>query len=103
MDYTIILFILIIVVLITSFVFFIYRLINKLDKYENIIIEQDQILTGLREAVRYSSEKLKEHDTRGHYSSDDDLGNYFRTLLEVDKVITEYIGLISNEETESRE
>jgi len=103
MDYTIILFILIIVVLITSFGFFIYRLINKLDKYENIIIEQDQILTGLREAVRYSSEKLKEHDTRGHYSSDDDLGNYFRTLLEVDKVITEYIGLISNEETESRE
>ena len=103
MDYTIILFILILVVLITSFVFFIYRLINKLDKYENIIIEQDQILTGLREAVRYSSEKLKEHDTRGHYSSDDDLGNYFRTLLEVDKVITEYIGLISNEETESRE
>lgn len=103
MDYTIILFILIIVVLITSFGFFIYRLINKLDKYENIIMEQDQILTGLREAVRYSSEKLKEHDTRGHYSSDDDLGNYFRTLLEVDKVITEYIGLISNEETESRE
>lgn len=102
MDYTIILFILIIVVLIASFGFFIYRLINKLDKYENIIIEQDQILTGLREAVRYSSEKLKEHDTRGHYSSDDDLGNYFRTLLEVDKVITEYIGLISNEETESR-
>ena len=103
MDYTIILFILIIVVLITSFGFFIYRLINKLDKYENIIMEQDQILTGLREAVRYSSEKLKEHDTKGHYSSDDDLGNYFRTLLEVDKVITEYIGLISNEETESRE
>lgn len=102
MDSTIILFILIIVVLIASFGFFIYRLINKLDKYENIIIEQDQILTGLREAVRYSSEKLKEHDTRGHYSSDDDLGNYFRTLLEVDKVITEYIGLISNEETESR-
>jgi len=103
MDYTIILFILILVVIIASFVVFIYRLINKLDKYENIIIEQDQILTGLREAVRYSSEKLKEHDTRGHYSSDDDLGNYFRTLLEVDKVITEYIGLISNEETESRE
>ncbi len=103
MDYTIILFILILVVLIASFGVFIYRLINKLDKYENIIIEQDQILTGLREAVRYSSEKLKEHDTRGHYSSDDDLGNYFRTLLEVDKVITEYIGLISNEETESRE
>jgi hypothetical protein len=103
MDYTAILFILILVVLITSFGFFIYRLINKLDKYENIIMEQDQILTGLREAVRYSSEKLKEHDTRGHYSSDDDLGNYFRTLLEVDKVITEYIGLISNEETESRE
>jgi hypothetical protein len=103
MDYTIILFILILLVLITLFGFFIYRLINKLDKYENIIMEQDQILTGLREAVRYSSEKLKEHDTKGHYSSDDDLGNYFRTLLEVDKVITEYIGLISNEETESRE
>lgn len=102
MDSTIILFILIIVVLIASHGFSIYKLINKLDKYENIIIEQDQILTGLREAVRYSSEKLKEHDTRGHYSSDDDLGNYFRTLLEVDKVITEYIGLISNEETESR-
>ena len=95
-------FILIIVVLLVSYGYFIYRLINKLNKYENIIIEQDQILTGLREAVRYSSEKLKEHDTRGHYSSDDDLGNYFRTLLEVDKVITEYIGLISNEETESR-
>lgn len=103
MDYRTILIILIGVVLLGLVVYVIYNLLSRIEKCEDIIEEQDNILTGLREVVRYSSEKLKEHDTRGHYSSDDDLGNYFKTLLEVDKVITEYISLISNEETQRRE
>ena len=103
MDSRTIFIILIGVVLLGLVVYVIYNLLKRIEKCEDIIEEQDNILTGLREVVRYSSEKLKEHDTRGHYSSDDDLGNYFKTLLEVDKVITEYIGLISNEETQRRE
>lgn len=103
MDSKIILLILIGVLLIGVVVYVVYNLLKRVEKCEDIIQEQDNILTGLREVVRYSSERLKEHDSRGHYSSDDDLGTYFKTLLEVDKVITEYIGLISNEETERRE
>ena len=103
MDYKTIFIILIGAGLLFLVVYIIYNLLRRIERCEDIIEEQDNILTGLREAVRYSSERLKEHDSRGHYSSDDDLGNYFKTLLEVDKVITEYISLISNEETERRE
>lgn len=103
MDSKTILLILLGVLLLGVVLYVVYNLLKRVEKCEDIIQEQDNILTGLREVVRYSSDKLKEHDTNGHYSSDDDLGNYFKTLLEVDKVITEYIGLISNEETERRE
>jgi hypothetical protein len=76
-----------------------YRLILRIEVYEDIVSTQDQVLTVLRESVLRASNKLKEHDTRGHYNSDDDLGAYFKTLLEVDRVITEYIQETINEKS----
>lgn len=78
----------------------IYNLIVKIEMYEDIISTQDRVLTVLRESVIKASDKLKQHDTRGHYNSDDDLGSYFKTLLEVDRVITEYIQETLNEKIE---
>lgn len=75
----------------------IYNLLVKIEMYEDIISTQDRVLTVLKESVIKASNKLKEHDTRGHYNSDDDLGSYFKTLLEVDRVITEYIQETLNE------
>lgn len=78
----------------------IYNLIVKIEMYEDIISTQDRVLTVLKESVIKASDKLKQHDTRGHYNSDDDLGSYFKTLLEVDRVITEYIQETLNEKIE---
>jgi hypothetical protein len=69
----------------------IYNLLVKVERYEDIIQTQDTILSTLKEQILKASIKLKEHDTRGHYNSEDDLGTYFKTLLEVDRVLSEYI------------
>jgi hypothetical protein len=82
------------------FLYIIYNLLKKVEKCEDIIATQDVILDNLKKAVIEASTKLKEHDTRGHYNSDDDLGYYFKTLLEVDKVITDYINESNTEQKE---
>lgn len=91
MDIKLIFVILLILGLVVAMIRVIYILIKKVDIYENIITTQDEVLTVLKESIMNASSRLKEHDVRGHYNSDDDLGAYFKTLLEVDKVITEYI------------
>lgn len=83
--------ILLVIVIIGACSYGIYNLLIKVEKYEDIIQTQDTILSTLKEEVLRASSKLKEHDTRGHYNSDDDLGAYFKTLLEVDRVLSEYI------------
>lgn len=80
-----------IIVVIGVCAYVIYNLLVKVERYEDIIQTQDTILTTLKEQILKASSKLKEHDTRGHYNTDDDLGSYFKTLLEVDRVLSEYI------------
>lgn len=86
-----IIFILSLVAFVCVFLYIIYNLLKKVEKCEDVITTQDVFILNLKKVVEEASNRLKEHDTRGHYNSDDDLGYYFKTLIEVDKVITEYI------------
>jgi hypothetical protein len=91
--------IIILLVLIGILIYSVVNLLKTIEKYEDITQVQETLLNVIKEACTVGSEKLKEHDTRGHYNSEDDLGSYFKMLLEVDKTITEYLEMIKNDKT----
>ena len=64
---------LLISVVISTLLYFALRRINN---YENLIIEFQQI-------IQFSTEKMKQVDTRGHYESDDETGFFFEQLKEL--------------------
>ena len=71
----------------TTLVYFSLRRINN---YENLIIEFQQI-------IQFSTEKMKQVDTRGHYEADDETGFFFEQLKELQELLN---GIFENEETE---
>ena len=71
----------------TTLVYFSLRRINN---YENLIIEFQQI-------IQFSTEKMKQVDTIGHYESDDETGFFFEQLKELQELLN---GIFENEETE---
>ena len=71
----------------TTLVYFSLRRINN---YENLIIEFQQI-------IQFSTEKMKQVDTRGHYESDDETGFFFEQLKELQELLN---GIFENEKTE---
>ena len=71
----------------TTIVFYSLRRINQ---YEEILIQLQQI-------IEFSTEKMKQVDSKGHYESDDETGFFFEQLKEIQDLLnnvfeTEEIG-----------
>ena len=79
---------LLISVVISTLLYFALRRINN---YENLIIEFQQI-------IQFSTEKMKQVDTRGHYESDDETGFFFEQLKELQELLN---GIFETEDEES--
>ena len=50
--------------------------LRRINQYENLITQFQQIIT-------FSTEKMKQVDTRGHYEADDETGFFFQQLKEL--------------------
>ena len=68
----------------------VYFSLRRINNYENLIIEFQQI-------IQFSTEKMKQVDTRGHYESDDETGFFFEQLKELQELLN---GIFENEEIE---
>lgn len=86
-------------VLIAGLIYIIVNLLKTVEKYEDITQVQESILNVIKTTVNKGSEKLKEHDRLGHYNAEDDLGDYFKMLLEIDAMITEYLKILEDGQT----
>ena len=53
-----------------------YFSLRRINQYENLIVQFQQIVT-------FSTEKMKQVDTRGHYESDDETGFFFEQLKQI--------------------
>ena len=80
---------LLISVVISTLLYFALRRINN---YENLIIEFQQI-------IQFSTEKMKQVDTRGHYESDDETGFFFEQLKELQLILD---GIFETEKIEEQ-
>ncbi len=67
-----------------------YFSLRRINQYEGLIIEFQQIIT-------FSTEKMKQVDTRGHYESDDETGFFFKQLKDIQLILD---GIFETEDTE---
>ena len=67
-----------------------YFALRRINQYEGLIMEFQNI-------IEFSTQKMKQVDTRGHYESDDETGFFFQQLKELQELLD---GIFENEETE---
>lgn len=69
----------------------IINLLLKIEKLEDVISESDSFYSELRTIISLSTDKLQEIDERGAFKSDDEIGWFFTSLLELQNDIEKYL------------
>jgi len=67
----------------------VYYSLRRITQYEELILEIQQV-------IKFSTEKMKIVDSKGHYESDDETGFFFKQLKQVQL----YLDGIFEEETQ---
>ena len=69
-----------------------YFSLRRINQYENLILEIQQI-------IQFSTEKMKQVDSLGHYESDDETGFFFEQLKQLQLTLD---GVFENEIIEEK-
>ena len=84
------LFIIFLLISIFSSIALFYAL-RRINQYENIILQFQQI-------VEFSTEKMKQVDSKGSFESDDEVGFFFQQLKDIQLLLSD---VFETEETEN--
>jgi hypothetical protein len=68
----------------------IFILINKVNKLEKIVAEQQQYINAVSIAIDNSNEQLKEIDQAGVFQADDEVGWFFKNLREIQTMLNSF-------------
>ena len=68
-----------------------YFSLRRINQYEDLILQIQQVIT-------FSTDKMKQVDSSGHYESDDETGFFFQQLKELQELLN---GIFENENKES--
>ena len=83
---TIILSILLVVLLIA-----LRNLLVKVEKYEDITVDQTNYLQNISDLIKDSQKHLQSLDERGVFQSDDEVGYFFEQMKSVQKELDRYM------------
>ena len=89
LTYQIILGVLVVVLLI--FIYILRNLLVKVEKYEDVVQDQVQYLQNISNTLRKSDTHLKNLDERGVFQSDDEVGEFFNQMKEVQDELNRYM------------
>ena len=64
--------------------------LRRINQYEDLLLEFQQI-------IQFSTEKMKQVDSLGHYESDDETGFFFQQLKDLQNLLND---IFETEETE---
>lgn len=64
--------------------------LKKLEKYEDIILSQDNYISKIQEAIIFSEKKIKEIDEKEIFKSDDEIGWFFNNIKQIQEFISNY-------------
>lgn len=70
--------------------FVIWNLLRKVEKQEDILQGYLTYLSSLDAIIKTSSKKLEEIDGKGLFSSDDDIGWYFKQIKSIQEILDEF-------------
>ena len=70
----------IVTILACVFIYTTINLLKKNEKLEDVITSQQQYVDNLDETIKYCSNRVKEIDERGAFSSDDEIGWFFQEI-----------------------
>jgi biopolymer transport protein ExbB/TolQ len=69
----------------------VYFSLRRINQYENLIVEFQSI-------IEFSTQKMRDVDSRGHYEADDETGFFFQQLKELQELLN---GVFENETEEN--
>lgn len=69
----------------------IYNLIKKVENYEDIVQDQVQYLQNISKTIAESKKYLEGLDAKGVFQSDDEVGEFFRSMKEVQAELDRYM------------
>jgi hypothetical protein len=82
-------YIILIVVIITSFII-IRNLVIKNEKQEDIIKQYEDFIIKQSEAITACNNRLKQVDDKGIFKSDDEIGWMFKEILKIQEALNEF-------------
>ena len=70
--------------------FFTWNLMKKVEKYEDIAQYQQNYIDNLSTIIGESAKRLQEVDEKGTFQSDDEVGFFFNTIKEIQRVLDQF-------------
>lgn len=67
-----------------------FNLLRKNEKAEDIIISQGEFIQNFQSTIESSDKKLKELDTKGSFSSDDEIGWFFNEVKKLQNTLSQF-------------
>jgi type II secretory pathway pseudopilin PulG len=67
------------------------NILIKVEKYEDITLDQTTYLQNISNIIRDSQKYLKSLDEKGVFQSDDEVGYFFEQMKEVQKELDRYM------------
>ena len=80
----------ILAILVVVLGYFTWNLMKKVEKYEDIAQYQQNYIENISTVIGESSKRLREVDEKGTFQSDDEVGFFFNTLKEVQRILDEF-------------
>ena len=77
-------------VLVVIFGFTTFNLLRKNEKQEDILAEYLTYLDRLSKVIDASDKKLKEIDQAGTFKSDDEVGQFFKSVQEIQDILNDF-------------
>jgi hypothetical protein len=77
-------------VLVVIFGFTTFNLLKKNEKQEDILVGYLEYLDRISKVIEASDKKLKEIDHSGVFKSDDEVGQFFKSVQEIQKILNDF-------------
>ena len=87
---TLIVFVCVLSVLVVILGFTTWNLMKKNERQEDILAEYFNYLDNLSRTIEISEKKLKEIDNKGTFSSDDEVGFFFKSIQGIQEILNDF-------------
>jgi predicted PurR-regulated permease PerM len=70
--------------------YFTWNLMKKVERYEDIAQYQQNYIDNLSTIIGESQKRLQEVDQKGAFQSDDEVGFFFNTIKEIQRILDQF-------------